>query len=261
MSTNVDIKGALIMSDRQPILAACAIVLAIGFNIPYAVLAATYDYPGILREPAGVALTAFHAGGPALIWTWYAFGLAALAFTPLAPALAITSARLARRPGLAVGAAMLGALAGVTQAMGLFRWVFAIPGLAAAHADPAATEETRAAAERAFDILNAYGGVAIGEHLGQLLTSGFVAMLAALQAGERRRITAGLGAAAALAIVLGTGEGLALALGASGDVFSLFTIAGFALLAAWLIAVGLGLMRPATAPSPAQGGLRRESEG
>lgn len=249
------------MSDRQPILAACAIVMAVGFNAPYAVLAATYDYPGILREPASVALTAFHAGGSTLVWTWYAFGLAALAFTPLAPALAITTTRLARRPALAIGAAMLGALAGVTQAIGLFRWVFVIPGLAATHADPVATQETRTAAERAFEVLNAYGGVAIGEHLGQLLTAGVVAMLAVLQADERLRITASLGAATALAITVGTGEGLALALGASGDVFSLFTIIGFALLAAWLIAVGIGLMRPGTALGPTQAGLRRESEG
>lgn len=233
--------------SRQPILGACAIVMAIGFNIPYAVLATTYDYPGILREPADVALSAFHAGGPKLIWTWYAFGLAALAFTPLGPALAITASRLASRPALAIGAALLGALAGVTQAIGLFRWVFVIPGLAAAHADPGASPEARAAAERTFDILNAYGGVAIGEHLGQLLTAGFIAMTAALQSGERRRITSGLGAAAALSIAIGTGEGLALALGAAGDLFSLFTIAGFLFLAAWLISTGLTLLRPAHA--------------
>ena len=235
------------MSRPQPLLAAFAIVMAVGFNIPYAMLAATYDYPGILREPAGVALIAFHSGGHALIWTWYTFALSALVFTPLAPALTITASRLTARPALTISAAMLGALAGVTQAMGLLRWVFVIPGLAAVYADPAATPEAREAAERAFELLNAYGGGAIGEHLGQLLTAGFIATTAILQSAEQRRITAGLGAASALTIALGTGEGLALALGFSGDVFSLFTISGFALLAAWLIATGVGLLRPAKA--------------
>ena len=98
-------------------------------------------------------------GGPGLILTWYAFGLTALAFVPVAVALSLTAPRLQRWPALAVGAAVAGALAGLTQAIGLMRWVFVIPGLARAHADARATPDARAAAERAFDLLNAYGGV------------------------------------------------------------------------------------------------------
>ncbi|MDX2238540.1 MAG: DUF4386 family protein [Hyphomonadaceae bacterium] len=229
--------------DRRWLTGASAIAMAIGFNAPYAVLAATYDYPDILRRPASEALDAFHAGGPDLIWTWYGFGLAAFALAPLAIALSLTSARIVQRPALAIGAALAGLAASVTQAIGLFRWVFVVPGLARTHADPSTSEAARDAAARAFDVLNAYGGVAIGEHLGQLLTALFVAMLAALQAQERKAATAALGAITALAITIGTGEGLALSLGNSGEAFSLFTIAGFAGLALWLIAVGVGLLR------------------
>jgi hypothetical protein len=93
-------------------------------------------------------------------------------------------------------------------------------------------------AEQAFDLLNQYGGVAIGEHLGQLLTALFVLMLASLQWREQNRITAGLGFLTALAIALGTGEGLAIALGQSGEVFSLATITGFLALTLWLIVTG-----------------------
>lgn len=231
------------MIKARPLTGASAIALAIVFNIPYAILAATYDYPDVLRRSAADALDLFAAGGARLILTWHGFALAALALTPLAIALSLTPTRVAEKPGLAIGAAVTGALAGFAQAVGLWRWVFLVPGLARTHTDPAATPDAKAAAERAFDILNQYGGVAVGEHLGQWLTALFVLMLALLQWGERKRISAAIGLLTALAIAVGTGEGLALALGQSGDLFSLATIGGFLGLTVWLIATGIGLMR------------------
>ena len=140
----------------------------------------------------------------------------------------------------------------LAQAVGLWRWVFVIPDLARIHADPAATEAARQAAAQAFDILNRYGGVAIGEHLGQLLTALFVLILARLQWAEGRRVTAGTGFATALAIAFGTTEGLAIALGGDGGAFALGTIAGFLGLTLWLVLTGLGLLRGARAlPLPA----------
>jgi hypothetical protein len=217
----------------------CAIALAVLFNIPYALLASIYDYPDILRRPAGEALTRFAAGGPTLILTWYCFALAALALAPLAVALAISYDRLARRPALAVGAAVAGALAGVVQAIGLLRWVFVVPGLADAHADPAGA----AAAAQAFALINAYGGVAIGEHLGQLLTALFVLQLAFIQRGEGARAAAWTGFATAAVLAIGTGEGLAIALGQDGGPLALVTIAGFLGLTLWLIVTGVNLIR------------------
>jgi Domain of unknown function (DUF4386) len=224
------------------------IALALLFNVPYAILAATYRYPDVLRRPAGEALTLFAQGGPALIVTWYGFVLAALALVPLVVALSITPTRMALKPGLAIGAAIVGALAGLTQAIGLSRWVFVVPGLAHAHSDPLASSDAKLAAERTFDMLNQYGGVAIGEHLGQLMTALFVLLLSLLQWTESRRITAGVGFATALGIAVGTGEGLAIALGRSGDPFGLATIAGFLGLTVWLVMTGLDLLRPRTAP-------------
>jgi len=69
--------------------------LGVGFNLPYAWLAANFAYPAILREPATDVLAGFAAGGPSLVLTWYAFMLSALALTAIAPALAITPAHLA----------------------------------------------------------------------------------------------------------------------------------------------------------------------
>lgn len=235
------------MTAARPLTGLSAIALAIVFNVPFALLAATYDYPDVLRRPAGEALDMFAAGGAGLILTWHGFALSALALAPMAIALSLTPARVAARPGLAIGAAIMGALAGLAQAIGLWRWVFVIPGLARVHADPAATPDAKLAAERAFDVLNQYGGVAIGEHLGQLLTALFVVMLASLQWSEHKRVSASLGFITALAIALGTGEGLAIALGQSGEAFSVATIAGFLGLTLWLIATGLGLLRAKSA--------------
>jgi hypothetical protein len=226
------------MIPRSPLLGLSAIALAIGFNLPYANLVAIYDYPDILRRPAAEALTRFAEGGAALILTWHAFAWGALLLVPLTIALALTPQNRASSERLAIAAAITGALSGVAQAIGLWRWVFVIPGLARAHAQGDAT--SRAAAEGAFDILNSYGGVAIGEHLGQWLLVFFVLALSAIQWRQGLRIVGGAGAVTAAAIAIGTTEGLAIALGRNGEVFSLFTIAGFLGLTVWLVLTGLG---------------------
>lgn len=231
------------MSARSRWLGSATIALAVLFNVPYAVLASIFDYPAILREPAGEVLARFAAGSTGLLLTWYAFALAALALVPLASALAITPARLAARPALAIGAALAGVLAGTTQAIGLVRWVFVMPDLAraATGSDPAAAT----AAINTFTLINAYGGVAIGEHLGQLLTALFAGMLAALQLGEGHRATASFGYVTAALLTLGTGEGLMLAAGQDGGLFAVGTITGFLALTVWLIATGTLLLRRA----------------
>lgn len=229
------------MAKARPVTGASAIVLAIVFNVPFSILAATYDYPDVLRRPPGEALDMFAAGGAQLILTWHAFALSALALAPMAIALALTPQRVAERPALAIGAAITGALAGLAQAIGLWRWVFVIPGLARVHANGDA--ETQRAAERAFDILNQYGGVAIGEHLGQWLTALFILMLSLAQWSERARISAVIGFVAALLIAVGMQEGVAIAIGQSGETFALITIAGFMAFTVWLIATGIGLFR------------------
>lgn len=230
------------------LLGLSAVALGILFNVPYAILATNFDYPDILRRPAGEVLDAFAAGGDGLILTWHGFALAALALIPLALALSLTPTRMALAPGLAVSAAVLGALAGLTQAIGLWRWVFVVPDLARARAMPGASAEVGQATEAIFAMLNSYGGVAIGEHLGQLLTALFVLTLSRLQLQQGARTTAIAGFGSAAAIAFGTTEGLALALGRSGDPFSSGTIAGFLGLTLWLILTGVGHLRRAARP-------------
>lgn len=228
---------------RRSMTGLATLGLAFAFNIPYAVLATMFDYPAILRQSAGAVLDRFAAGGSQLILTWHGFAMTALALAPVGIALSITRDRLVRHPALAIGAAITATLAAITQATGLLRWSLVVPGLARLHADPATTGEARRAAERTFDLLNAYGGIAIGETLGQILLVMFVLQLAWLQWRESARLTSAIGFITAILIALGSGEGLALATGSIGRAFGAFTISGFLELTLWMIATGIGLIR------------------
>lgn len=228
---------ALPRAGRSPALSsttligASLIALALAFNLPYLRLAQVFDYPGILRQPAGRILAAFAAGGPGLVLTWYAFALSALLFVPVSMAHALGAGRVARAPALAVAAAVAGALAGLLQAMGLLRWVMVVPDLA------------RMGDAGGFALIHAYAGVALGEHLGQVLTALTVGLVAVMQWQEWRRATSVLGAATALTIAIGAFEGVALAIGAEGAVFGGAAVLGYLLLTLWMIGAGLGLIR------------------
>ena len=223
------------MSTR--FLGLAAIGLAILYNVAFARLAAIFDYPEILRRPAAEVLDAFAAGGPALVLAWLVFALSALAFVPLSMALA-----LHRRPtdNRAIAAAMLGALAGTLQAIGLMRWVFAVPALAATDG---------LGREVAFLILNSWGGVAVGEHLGQWLTALFLGTMALIAWSEGARVRAAVAASAALLIVAGAQEGVLLALGRDPGILPGVAVAGYLGLSLWLIVEGVLRLRPFAAPA------------
>jgi hypothetical protein len=73
---------------------------ALAFAAAASVLSATFDWPDILREPADVVLPAFVAGGPTLVWTWFA---TAWTYALLAVPMLLLPAVLGRRddPGAA----------------------------------------------------------------------------------------------------------------------------------------------------------------
>jgi hypothetical protein len=222
-----------------------AVALAIAFNLPYVMLALQFDYPGILRKPPGDILAAFAAGGPRLVLTWYAFYLCALAMVPLAPSLAFAQPAWVRSPTATVGAAITGALAGAVQAIGLARWIFAVPAMARQRADPGISEAGRVALETSFESLNLWAGVAIGEHTGQLLTClwiAFALMHRSAEYGGLAIVARASGLIAILGIGFGTGEGLAIALNVPGELFSIATISGYLSLSIWLMASGVLLV-------------------
>jgi hypothetical protein len=231
ISDNINRIGTLAMAHSTRPAALSLIALAVFFNLPYAQLAASFDYPGILRQPVAQVLQAFADGGPTLILTWHAFALAALLFVPVSLAHALGGGRAMALPALAVSAAVTGALAGVVQAMGLLRWVMAVPLLAQ-------TGDTQG-----FALLHAWAGVAVGEHLGMSLTALHVGIISLMQAREGRRMLAALGAVTAVLVLGGAQEGVVLALGRDGAAFGLMAIGGYLALTLWMIGSGMAWLR------------------
>lgn len=147
-------------------------------NVPYAGLISSFNYPDILREPAATVLTQFADGGTSLILTWFAF-----AWTGFPLLLAIVLLHRILKPidaGWVGVATVLGVAGALVQMVGLLRWVFVVPVLAAAYVEPAASEATRSAVEVVFWAVHQYGGVVLGEHLGQALTIGWIIVVSLL---------------------------------------------------------------------------------
>ncbi len=141
----------------------------------FGMLAATFDYPDILRRPTHEVLTRFRAGGAKLLVWWWIFALTALALAPLA---VLTARALDDANGtLLIVGATVGVLAALVQLLGLIRWPFLVPYLARVDADPEASPARREAVDIVFQSFNRYLGVAVGEHLGYLLTGAWTMLL------------------------------------------------------------------------------------
>ena len=140
----------------------------IAFNVAFARLAARFDYPDVLRRPTAEVLAAFRAGGTGLVLEWWAFALTAVL---LAPLVVLLSAALdGADPTLVAVTTSVGVLAALVQFLGLVRWPFLVPYLAREMADPDASPARREAVDVVFQSFNRCLGVAVGEHLGYLLT-------------------------------------------------------------------------------------------
>ena len=144
------------------------IAVPVAFNASFALLAARFDYPDVLRRPTGEVLERFSQGGTALVLIWWAFALTAVLFAPLV--VLLSSAIGDADATLLAVAETIGVLAAVVQFLGLIRWPFLVPYLARAHADPSGGPARREAIDVVFQSFNRYLGVAVGEHLGYALT-------------------------------------------------------------------------------------------
>ena len=143
------------------------IVGAILVNIPYTLLIMNFDYPDILRQPAGEILTRFQAGGNSLIYTWLAFAWVGLPM--LFGALLLKRVLEKENSPFLETATTIGVIGFIVQVVGLLRWVFVIPVLARLFTDPTTDSVTKAAIPAVFIAVHQYGGVILGEHLGQFL--------------------------------------------------------------------------------------------
>ena len=154
---------------------ASLLALPVAFNVAFAALASSFDYPDILRRPTSEVLARFRAGGTRLVLTWWVFALTAVALAPVAVLLA-AALRGANPTVLTVGMTT-GVLAALVQFLGLVRWPFLVPYLARLDADPDVSESRREAVDVVFQAFHRYLGVAVGEHLGYLFTGAWTVLV------------------------------------------------------------------------------------
>lgn len=143
--------------------------------IPYTILVMQFDYPDILRKSTGEILTQFHNGGSHLIYTWLAFALVGL---PLLKAAVLIGQKHQDTYSFVKWGTTLGIVGFVVQIIGLLRWTFVVPVLANDYVT--GNELTKAASVTAFKVIHQFGGVLLGEHLGQLFSITWTIMIAVL---------------------------------------------------------------------------------
>ena len=138
-------------------------VLSIG---GYLVLGTQFGWPAVLDEPGTTALDAFVE---VQAWVRFGFYLFLLSSLVLIPAAIGLLDEFGADSTAARSVAAFGVLGAFAQMLGWVRWPIAVPGLAEAWTDEAATATQREATTAAYDVLNGYAGGALGEHLGWLL--------------------------------------------------------------------------------------------
>jgi len=153
-------------TNREKTIGLLLITGAVGVLIPYTILTIIFDYPNILRQDPAIILTRFHAGGSSLILTWWAFAILGL---PLLIAYIQIGQLFENKLGFIKWTTTLGVISGIVQIIGLLRWVFVIPVISDSYV-LAGDEATRAAAKLSFLVVHQFGGVLLGEHIGQLFT-------------------------------------------------------------------------------------------
>jgi len=225
---------ASLVAARRAFLAVAVLHFAL-LTGGFFALAINFGFPDILRAPAAERFAAFRAGQHIIVPAYYAMALTGLTQIALA---VLGHRALTNKDGtLALGALIAGVLAGAWQAMGFIRWAVTIPHLAAAMAD--ATGESAHTIALMEGMLNAYAGMAIGEHLG-FVGQGMWTLLFALAALTTRTLPRTL---SAFGVVFGVGFLVAsleqIGLEALGQLSTPMTAMWFA----WLIMTGVSLAR------------------
>jgi len=212
---------------------------ALGVFIPYTILTITFDYPDILRQDAGLVLTKFHQGGSSLILTWWLFAVLGL---PMLVAYKQLGSQLEHKSASVNWLTTIGIIGLVTQMTGLLRWTFVVPILANNYYS--GTDAAKEISKAMFQVVHQYGGVVLGEHLGQLFT--IIWVIGITRVLQTSKIVPGwmiwLGYGASFIYLLAQAELFATVV-SSFPVWDMAGFIGSTLWLIWLIAMGVHLMR------------------
>jgi len=215
---------------------------AILVNIPYTLLILNFDYPDILRAPVDQILTQFHQGGNSLIFTWLAFAWIGLPM--LLAAIMLKRILDDGHSNFLETATIIGIIGFVVQVIGLLRWVFVVPVIARLYIDPATSVGMKEALSSLFVGINQYGGVVLGEHLGQFFIVIWMSMISAIiyKSPLFSKWVAWLGWIASVVYLLGQTELFATAI-PGFPVISWAALSGSLLWLLWMVVIGVFLLR------------------
>ncbi len=218
------------------------IIGAVLVEIPYTLLIMNFNYPDILRAPVAQILTQFQAGGDALIYTWLA--LAWVGLPLLLGAIMLKRILEPENSPFLDTATTLGVIGFIVQVIGLLRWVFVVPVLARLFTDPTADSVTKASISTVFVAVHQYGGVVLGEHLGQFLSIVWMSMISGIiyRSGMFSKWVAWFGWFASAVYLLAQTELLATAI-PGFPVLDWAGLYGSLLWLAWMFILGIHLFR------------------
>lgn len=215
---------------------------AILINIPYTLLIMNFDYPDILRLPTEEILTRFQAGGNSLIYTWLAFAWVGL---PMFFGVLLLKRVLEKEnsPFLET-ATTIGVIGFIVQIVGLLRWVFVVPVIARLYTDPAIDPAAKESLSALFMVVHQYGGVVLGEHIGQIFTILWAVITSAILYKSKlfSKWVAWLGWVASAIYLLAQTELLATAI-PSFPVVNWAGLVGSLLWLLWMVVMGVYLVK------------------
>jgi hypothetical protein len=243
-------KAERIFSTHKPgsITGAVLLICPILLQIPYVMLAQSFDYPDILRRPADLILRQYEQGGGQLTLVWLLFAMSILPL--LAAIVMLPTVMMSGRHRWLQAATPLGVASAVLQMLGLLRWVVVVPVLADLYMDPASSTAQREAALVAFRVQHQLFGVLMGEYLGQtLLALWTLGVTLALDYPRRlARLVRWLGVAAAVLFLVGAMESLSSVLPGLAVLGPLPGIA-FLVWSSWCLLLGWIVIWPGKLPS------------
>jgi hypothetical protein len=223
---------------NRKVTALALIAVAVLTNIGFTVLSSVFNYPDVLKEPAGVVLERFREHqGSVTLW----FAVLAVSAALLAPiAVGVGKLRSNRAMRLAVP---IGIAAAVVQTIGLARWPLLVPHFAADAAS--ANAATAADAASQFHTVGVLLGTVLGETLGYTFTAAWTLLVVkSLGARFSGRAFTSLGAISATMIFLGVLSPLDLA------AIDTVNFVGYVLWSVWLIWLAVVLLRGARTSEP-----------
>lgn len=223
---------------NRRLTAALLVAAAVLTTVAFTALGSVFNYPDVLKEPAGDVLAAFRASEGAVTGWFTLMAVSAALFAPIA----IGVGRLSDRPAMRL-AVPVGLAAGAVQVIGLARWPLLVPGYAsdAASTDPAVA----AAALDKFETAHRILGTIVGETFGYLLTASWTMLvLAAIGRDIAGRWFSVLGGVSAGLVLAGVLSPLDL------PVIDLANFVGYILWSAWLLAFAALLLRRPRSSAP-----------